>query len=205
MSLTKPLRIAAHRFLIPLGIDTRKKRRDRVVLETVLFPALLHSQEYHRILFIGCAWYTLHYPRLFASKQFSTLEIDGQAAPYGASIHHVDSCEHLDRYYTAGELDCIVFNGVFGFGLDDRASVERTLDAMHRCLRPDGLLIFGWNDLPRHRPFPPFELAAWDQFSKSVFPPLNTDVFLSDPVNRHQFHFFRNRSRDGAYDERVPT
>lgn len=192
MSFTKTCRIAAHRFLIGLGIDSRKKRLDRIVLESVIFPELLRSDDYQRILCIGCAWYTLHYPRLFASKEFSTLEIDPQAAVYGAPVHHVDSCENLDRYYAADQLDCILFNGVFGFGLDTRESVEKTFSAMHRCLRRGGLLIFGWNDLPQHRPFPPEQIQALKHFAEVIFPPLATSIHASDPVNRHSFHFLTN-------------
>ncbi|MFI5000571.1 MAG: methyltransferase, partial [Reyranellales bacterium] len=42
-------------------------------------------------------------------------------------------------------FDCIVFNGVFGFGIDSPDDMRRAVKAMHDALRPGGLLIVGWN------------------------------------------------------------
>jgi len=192
MKAVKRLRICAHRILIGCGIDIRKKRRDRVVLETVIFPELLLKPEYRRILFVGCAWYTLHYPRLFARKEFSTLEIDPRNACFGAARHHIDSCEHVDRYYEPGTLDCIVCNGVFGFGLNDPDAIERTFLGMHRVLRPAGLLVFGWNDMPATRPMPIDGIHSLQHFEPVEFPPLGCSVYHSDSGNGHRFHFLRN-------------
>ncbi len=191
MSFARQVRIAMHRRLMAWGIDTRKKRKDRIVLETVIFPELIRSSEYQRILFVGCAWYTLHYPQLFRTKDFSTLEINPNEARFGAAKHHVDSCEHLDRYYRPEELDCILFNGIFGFGLDEPLAVERTFSAMHACLRTGGLLVFGWNDLDAHRPFPIEDIEGLRQFQPTIFPPVNASILASDSINRHEFHFFR--------------
>jgi hypothetical protein len=38
--------------------------------------------------------------------------------------------EHLDRHFPKAHFDLILCNGVYGWGLDDRASCER---AFQRC------------------------------------------------------------------------
>jgi hypothetical protein len=87
--LRAKIRAELHRFLIRFGIDTRKKRSDRVVLEQTIFPALQRDPQYQKILFVGCAWYTLHYPSMFREKDFRTMEIDPDEARYGATKHIV--------------------------------------------------------------------------------------------------------------------
>lgn len=191
--LRSKMRAGLHRFLIRLGIDTRKRRPDRIVLETIVFPELQRNPELQTILFVGCAWYTLHYPSLFPGKKFLTLEIDPAQARYGALCHRVGSCEELESHFSRGQFDCIVLNGVFGFGVNTPDALDRTVRGIHHALRPGGLLVFGWNDLPAHAPFPPMSLESWRLFEPHHFPPLNADQFPSDSINRHSFHFFLNR------------
>ncbi|MFO0012250.1 MAG: hypothetical protein ACK553_05870 [Planctomycetota bacterium] len=187
------VRADLHRLLIRFGIDTRKKRLDRVVLEQVIFPELQRGTRMHSILFVGCAWYTLHYPWVFRDKDFRTMEIDPDAACFGADKHLVGSCESLGTLLSRGELDCVILNGVFGFGLNTPDGLNRTLQGIHHALRAGGLLIFGWNDLPAHAPFPPFSVEGWHCFEPYRFPPLKGESHASDLINRHSFHFFLNR------------
>jgi hypothetical protein len=189
MAWTKSMRIALHRRLIPFGIDTRKLRKDRILLEQTIFPFLIQSDPYQRILFVGTAWYNLHYPRLFQHKEFWTLEIDPNLAPFGSRNHTIDSCTTIDRHFHENSLDCIILNGVFGFGLNDPNEMEQTCIAIHKTLKPDGLLILGYNTLPDSTPCPIDHIQALKLFSPFTFPPLNTHILQSDPTNQHWFQF----------------
>lgn len=186
----KQLRIGLHRNLIRFGIDVRKKRSDRKLLEQVIFPQLLRTPEYKRILFVGCAWYTLHYPNIFRDRDFITMEISPDEALYGGATHIIDSCENIAEHFQPNSLDVVVFNGVYGCGLNELSAINHTLRAIHQSLRPSGLFIFGWNDLPAMAPYPIKQLTGLDAFEPYAFPPLNKTIHESDEKNRHRFHFY---------------
>jgi len=190
----KQLRIGLHRNLIRFGIDIRKKRADRKLLEQVLFPQLLRTPDYRRILFVGCAWYTLHYPNIFRDRDFITMEISPDEATYGAPKHIIDSCENIEKHFQTNSLDVVVFNGVYGCGLNELNAINHTLRAIHKSLRLGGLFIFGWNDLPNMAPYSIEQLTGLNAFEPYAFPPLNKTIHESDEINRHRFHFYRKES-----------
>ena len=187
----KQVRIGLHRNLIRFGIDVRKKRPDRKLLEQVIFPELLRTTDYQRILFVGCAWYTLHYPNLFRSRDFITMEISPDEAQYGATKHIIDSCENIAQHFEPNSLDLVVFNGVYGCGLNELPAIEQTLMAIYQSLRLNGLFIFGWNDLPDMAPYRIEQLTGLNAFEPYTFPPLNKTIYESNSKNRHRFHFYR--------------
>ena len=137
--MLKELKSGVHGMLLRYGVDTRRLRPDRILLERTIFRHLLDRPEYHRILFVGCAWYTQHYPRWFAQKEFYTIEIDPALARFGAQRHRIDSCENIDRHFDTDSLDCVILNGVYGFGLNALPAITRTFEGIHAVLRPECL------------------------------------------------------------------
>src|SRR4051794_1593372 len=69
--------------LIAAGIDFYIKTEDRTILEDIILPAISRSDEYRRILFIGCEWYTRGYQKIFATRDYWTMEIDPSKRKYG--------------------------------------------------------------------------------------------------------------------------
>lgn len=102
---------------------------------------------YARILFVGTASYTYHYEALFRRNpaQFTTLDYNPGGAVWGAWQHIVAPIQEIDRHRPKGFFDCAILNGVFGFGVDETDDMRSTVEAVHNILRPDGLLILGWN------------------------------------------------------------
>jgi SAM-dependent methyltransferase len=152
MNVLRAIKSSLHGRLVPLGIDIRRLRPDRQVLERIIFPFLNDSPALARILFVGCAWYTQHYPRIFAAKDFWTLECDPAQARFGSRRHVIDRCERVAAHFPPGHLDAVVCNGVYGYGLNDAGDLRRAGAGFHEVLRPGGLLIFGWNNVPAHDP-----------------------------------------------------
>lgn len=105
------------------------------------------SQHYRRILFVGAAPYTYQYERFFRRDrdQYTTLDNHPSTAVWGGPNHIVARIQDIGSYRPEDFFDCIIFNGVFGFGVNGRDAMRETAKAMSDVLRPGGLLIVGWN------------------------------------------------------------
>jgi SAM-dependent methyltransferase len=179
-----------HRTLTAAGLDKRH-RADRRVLEGVIFPWLLAQPQLQRVLFVGCAWYTVRYHARFAGKDYTTLEPEPRQARYGAPRHLVGRLEALDRLVAPASLDLIVCNGVVGWGLDCPAAVNTAFVACHRALRPGGVLLVGWNDTVRRNGRVLMLAPALLRFLPLVCPPLGRAQVETAGVSRHVFSFYQ--------------
>jgi SAM-dependent methyltransferase len=177
-------------FLLARGVDLFLHTDDRRILETIIFPFLIEGGEFKKILFVGSAWCTRGYNTMFAGKNYWTLEIDPRQSKYGAKQHITDSLENISLHFKENELDAIICNGVFGWGLNARQDVEKAFQGCFQCLRKEGLFILGWNDVPRRRPFPLEECRSLQLFEKFVYPPLSTAQYVTANPNRHTYTFF---------------
>jgi SAM-dependent methyltransferase len=162
----------------------------RHVLEDSILPFFVQQPEFRDILFVGCEWYTKGYRRLFADKNYWTLEIDPAKKRYGARQHVVDSVENVGRHFEKGSLDAILCNGVYGWGLNSRDAMERVVDGCFDSLRDGGVFLLGWNDVPRRTPFPLAECRALGRFRRFRFPPLEQTDFLVPGAKRHTYSFY---------------
>lgn len=100
-----------------------------------------------RILFVGAGSYTYHYERIFLADiaQFTTIDSNPACAVWGARRHIVAPIQEIGRHRPKGSLDCVVLNGVFGFGVDDPSAMRAVVEAVHDILRPGGRMLLGWN------------------------------------------------------------
>ena len=62
----------------------------------------------------------------------------------------------------------IVANGVYGFGIDDRAGLGAAFAAARAVLRPGGTMVLGWNDVPALAPFDPEAVADEAGFERAL-------------------------------------
>jgi hypothetical protein len=119
---------------------------DRRYLLEVLFPALT-SGDNLKVLFVGCRRYTKDYGRTVrnASVDYWTVDIDPAAARWGQPSHHlICDISKIDGLVAWHSFDVVFLNGVFGFGVDDPDTMNRTLAALHKILTPQGVLLVGW-------------------------------------------------------------
>jgi SAM-dependent methyltransferase len=172
------------------GIPSYLRTEDRRVLEQVIHPYFLSAEQYRNVLSVGCQWFTQGYNRPFeAVKSFATIDFLPGVAGFGAKRHIVDSLQNIGTHYKPGALDLILCNGIFGWGLNERADVEQAFAACLTALRPGGVLVVGWNDVPERRPFPIEECKSLAQFMPFVFPPLGVSRYPTDTPYRHIFDF----------------
>ncbi len=176
-------------FSTRLGLDVSFGSKDRRVLERIILPGFQAHPDLKRILFVGCEWYTKFYPKIFAGREFCTIDMDPAKAQWGGSTHVVGSFQDLARHFPSERFDLILCNGVIGAGINKRADAEPALDACFGCLRDGGLMMLGWSDTPEHRPqFRLEELDIMKKFVPYVFPAFGA---TEHRVNNHWQLVFR--------------
>lgn len=120
-----------------------RQRPSRRCLEREILPWI--ARHCRRVLFVGTGSYTFHYERQFRPGQYTTIEKQPRNAAWGARDHIVAPVEEIGRHRPDGAFDCVILNGVFGYGVDTAAHQRRVIEALHRALQPGGLLMVGWN------------------------------------------------------------
>lgn len=193
--LPRPLRLAARNIrdlALLLGVGPRLAANNRLVLEGQVFPYLNQRTDWRRVLFVGCHWYTWHYKRIFAEKEFWTIDILPEQRRYGAARHIVDSIENVQRHFAPDSLDVVMLMGVIGWGLDEPAAIERTLAGCRRVLRSEGLLLLGCDEIPERMPVDLSQSATLRQMLPYAFPPLDAVRYRCQGEDlRHTLTFYR--------------
>jgi SAM-dependent methyltransferase len=133
---------------------------DRRYMSENILPAL-ETARMRRVLFVGCKPYTARYGRRLtdAGIDYWTTDVDPAAAMWGERNHHiVGDITRIDDVCTPDSFDAVLLNGVIGDGLDEEDQMNRAVTAIARILRPNGILLIGWNSLKKHPD--PMQLAA---------------------------------------------
>ncbi|MBO3458293.1 hypothetical protein G7B40_004935 [Aetokthonos hydrillicola Thurmond2011] len=174
------------------GFELYRNSPDRIILEDIIIPYFISNKDFHKILFVGCDWYTKPYKKLFKNQEYWTIEIDESKKKYGSANHIVDGLQNLSSYIKSDYFDLIIYNGVFGYGINSKEDTEKSFDQCFRALRTRGVVVFGWNDVPQYKPFPVTdECESLKKFEPYFFPPLSTSQFLTpNTVHRHTYNFY---------------
>jgi SAM-dependent methyltransferase len=183
--------VEAAQYLAGLGFDKRHIcSDDRRVLETLILPRFVDDPSLKRILFVGCARYTLRYVKLFERKELWTIDYNPLRSKYGSKNHVVGSVAELSSHFDRGYFDAIIMNGVLGRGINNLDQVERTLRGCHATLRKGGILLVGWNDLPPFNAVP-YRAAVESSglFTPHVWKPLKTHSYKTS-YRRHIYDFY---------------
>jgi len=192
--LFRHVQAAVREVKIACGVDLRKRVADRTVLEETIFPFFIADVECVRILFVGCAWYTLVYNKMFCDKEWWTIESDEKESRFGSPGRHVvDSVQNVERHFAPNYFDVIICNGVFGWGLNSRDDVEQAAVGMSACTRAGGVLLIGYNDIPSRCPFPiASESPALSRLTPFLFPPVDASTYaVPNSHNNHTYLFYK--------------
>lgn len=175
-----------------LGFKPRHRAKDRRVLDEDILPRLARNDAFARVLFVGCDWYTEHVEDLFVSsgRTFTTIEIDPSRARHGARSHIVGALADLGAHKVPASIDLIICNGVIGWGLNDPAEIERSLDACTAALSPGGLLVLGWDDVPEKLPIPIDRIRALASLRPVTPKDFEAPIIETGTYTRHTFGFW---------------
>lgn len=132
-----------HVFRVNRRYGRLMKADSRICLQEEILPWM--RGRFASILFVGTASYTYHYEQLFRRGQYTTMDVGSASRAWGAADHVVGRVQDLNLHRPEGSFDCIVLNGVFGFGVDTIEDMRAVVHALHRALRPGGFLLVGWN------------------------------------------------------------
>jgi len=164
--------------------------KDRRILEKTIFPYLISDKKYQNILFVGCHWYTKPYNAIFKDKNYWTIDPLPKRKQYGSSNHVMTKIEDAGQHFHSDFFDVIICNGVIGWGLNKIEHAEQAFNICNLLLRPNGLLIIGWNNRPGRKPYDPNDLKSLQSFSPFHFPPLGTNSFPVKSFTNHVYQFF---------------
>jgi hypothetical protein len=120
---------------------------DRVYMRETIIPYILERGAL-RVLSIGVQPFTREITDQLTAggAEVWTLDIDPQLQRWGSPGRHiVGDAVRIDEIEGTRNFDCILFNGVLGFGIDDADKIGRTFAALSTVLPPGGLLVLGWN------------------------------------------------------------
>lgn len=174
-----------------LGLPTPLNTTCRKILEEQIFPYYKNRPDIKRILFVGCDWYTHHYPKEFhRSQEFFTIDPAPDRRLFGSKRHIVTSLEELDRHFADGFFDLIICNGVFGYGLNEQRQCELAFEQCYRCLRTNGEFVLGWDDIPEKTPIPLDNINSLKAFRRNISSCLQTWRYLTDTAYKHTFDFY---------------
>lgn len=193
MNLRQGLRVTRRAWRRAWGLPPRADSADRRWIEQALLPYWAARDDVRSVLLVGTRWYTRHYPELLPRQRCLTLDIDPAAARHGSAAGHLRAdVRAVGSLLPPASIDAVLFNGVFGWGLDDADGLQAALRGLAHVLRPRGELVFGWNnDGTRHCPFDWRALPAWQAYEALPFAPAAGATRLALPTdNRHCFDFF---------------
>ena len=102
----------------------------------------------------------------------------------------VDGLENVRSHYAENSFDAIICNGVYGWGLNEHKMLEQAIDGCFGVLKPGGVFVFGWNDVPEHTPVPLDRIEGLLKFQDLVWPSLNSERHVCKGSLRHTFDFY---------------
>ncbi len=166
----------------------------RNYFEYQILPFFSSENRFKRILIVGIAAFTQHYPLLFKQKEFvRTIDIDPNVAKFSSpQIHIVDSIANIEQHIDQESLDLVLMNGVYGWGLTSEDVLRKSLSSIHMLMNEEGVLVFGWNEVD---PYDPLKIRSgnyFDMFQPYLFKGKSEIKFpVSKNPKQHVFSFFK--------------
>ena len=178
------------KLLIEIGVDFYLDKNDRRILEGKVLPWVAGIEQFEKILWVGCEWYTRGYRRFFKNKEYWTLEMNPALRKYGASLHITDKLQCAPCHFPSGYFDVIFCYGLIGYGINDQLALIQVMQACAQLLRPDGLLVLGWDNDTDSMVVDVDEALPLERWSPFELPPLRAAILITPHQGQHTFRFF---------------
>jgi SAM-dependent methyltransferase len=163
-----------------------RNRPERVYMERELLPAVVGAVPV-RVLYVGCASYTLKYLRYLTEHHVDcwTIDVDPTKAKWGAKRRHViGDITRADTLFAPGHFDWVIMTGVIGWGVDTVPAVEASIRSVAGIIRHGGTLLLGWTRHSSHAMPDPMDLTiTGEKFRLIERIPFESPPF--DPVYDH--------------------
>ncbi|MGE5297506.1 MAG: class I SAM-dependent methyltransferase [Solirubrobacterales bacterium] len=185
-------RSLARRVVQRRGTQARERSEDRRVLEQIIIPFILSRFEPRTVLDVGREAYEAFYNGFFIGQELWTIDRDPDHACFGSRNHVVGDVADLQDYFADQYFDFVLMNGVLGWGLNHRPAIEQAMAAIHTVLKPGGIFVLGWNNLPELTPVPLDQIRALREFRPCFLEPLNGASFLCS-IYEHTFNIYTRR------------
>lgn len=133
---------------------------ERYILERKIFPKIKNK----KILWVGCAHYTVPYLKKLKGNDVWTIDIDPKMAKFGGEKHIIDTIVNADKYFKKNFLDIIFMTGVFGYGLNTKKEADSAMKTCYDILNKKGILVIWWKDVEGHNQINPKKLSNFKLF-----------------------------------------
>lgn len=124
--------------MIPNGM--RMRTNDRYIFENIILKNIYLNKFIQDILFVGIHPYSAWYNLLILGKKFQTVDPNRQSYAKNHITGKIQGLEGESLY------DCIILNGVFGYGTDTPSDKLEVIETSHKLLRKNGVLLLSYND-----------------------------------------------------------
>jgi SAM-dependent methyltransferase len=167
----------------------REEFEDRNVLERKIFPWVLAELEPETILDIGREEYQKFYNHFFTERELWSMDFDPKRKKWGAKNHITGDAVDVSELFKEKYFDVVFMNGVFGWGLNEPAKIEKCFAAIYKILKPGGFFVLGYNDWDA-LPMKVEDIKNLKKLKPFVFPPLNSEKFKC--INgEHTYRFYK--------------
>jgi SAM-dependent methyltransferase len=162
------------------------RTRDRWLLENVFLPYYGQLAANSSVLFVGCDFYTKHYVQWFSRHRYITIDPDASKARFGGGQrHYIATLQDSAKFIPDNTIDLIVLNGVFEFGINSDAEAALALHRCHSLLKPGGLLLIGWSQVPNRTQINVGDQPALRRFTPLPLPLLNVASYVVPTAYQH--------------------
>ncbi|MDC1292422.1 class I SAM-dependent methyltransferase [Amylibacter sp.] len=172
-------------FLYQRYVIKRLYSEQRIYFDNYLIPK--YVKDGLNILFIGADWYNKWIFLNYKKTNWITIDTLPGNRKFGAENHIIGNFpEDLEIILHKGKFDIIIFNGVYGWGINSEGALQDSMQKMNALLKLNGLIIFGYNTEKEKNPISRSNL--YEIIQKNFLLRSETEIHTKGTINdKHIF------------------